>query len=335
MNRLYALLLATTFAVPATAKVPSHFNGGLDPWVELEAEARRAAEPPPAKPAPARADPAHVEPAQPEPAPLLHAPSACAAQVEAPALPPPEADAEAEFVPDFDTAADPDVLAEPEPEPIRIPTPEPDFAELAQPEPEPELEPAPTQDALDTVIPLSQPNPRLLSEAIVEATNEAREHHGLPAVDGELRLHRAAAGHAHRMARLGFFSHRDPHAADRRTPTDRARSAGIANPHIAENIATALTLDLPADRSVYVIDADRALFSLEAGGPALAPRTYRMFGRHVVRRWLASPGHRRNLLSKEAVQMGAAAAPFKQGGGVPTLSAVQVFQWYQPVQAPE
>lgn len=313
--------LVVALATSAAAKAPSHFNGGLDPWVELESEARKAAE----------VDAPRVS----APTPSTCAPAG--SQIEMPA-PDPDPDQLAEPEPPPDAAPEPP-FAPPSAEPVRVPDPEPAFAEMATPtldeaEPAEPAEPA-GMDALDAPIPLESPDARLLSEAIVEASNEARAHHGLPTLPADFRLHRAAAGHAHRMARLGFFAHRDPHAPDRRTPTDRARSAGIANPAIAENIATALVLDLPTDQPLYVIDADRGLFSLKAGGPPLSRRTYRQFGRHVVRRWLASPGHRRNLLAKEAVQIGAAAAPFDQAGGIPTLSAVQVFQWFHPAAAPD
>jgi uncharacterized protein YkwD len=46
-----------------------------------------------------------------------------------------------------------------------------------------------------------------------------------------------------------------------------------------------------------------------------------------------STDHRKNILAKEALQLGCGVAFFRDGGfnDMPTFMAVQNFQWYKPI----
>ncbi|MCB9523500.1 MAG: CAP domain-containing protein [Myxococcales bacterium] len=185
---------------------------------------------------------------------------------------------------------------------------------------------------LDAVLDLRRLDHALLAHAIVLETNDARQRHGLRPLPVERRLNAAAQLHAERMAQLDFFDHNDPHDARYRTPKDRAAQAGITNPHIAENILTGFALQHDGG-PLYVIDRARGQFSRTPRGPAIARHTYRSFAKRSVERWLLSPGHRRNLLSKNGLQMGAGAAVMPpQADGFPKLTGVQVFQWFEPAR---
>lgn len=98
-----------------------------------------------------------------------------------------------------------------------------------------------------------------------DRTNEQRIHEGLAPLEWDPALHLMARQHSEDMARLGYFSHETP---DGLRLKDRARQVGIIRFRLlAENIAYNQGFDDP-------------------GGLA-------------VERWMQSPGHRENILSRD------------------------------------
>jgi uncharacterized protein YkwD len=185
---------------------------------------------------------------------------------------------------------------------------------------------------LDRPIPLGEADALLMVRAIMDATNIARREHGLPALEHNAILDRAATGHARRMVESGFFSHHDPEVESLKTPSDRLGVAGAANPKAAENIITEVAIEYESGENVYVRDRKKGHFSRTADGPILPRHTYRSFAQSVVDRWMDSPGHRKNILAKDALQIGIGTA-FRDERGFPTFVAVQNFQWYEPIRA--
>ncbi|MCY4179772.1 MAG: CAP domain-containing protein [Litoreibacter sp.] len=101
--------------------------------------------------------------------------------------------------------------------------------------------------------------------------NGARQSNGRAPLKFNQRLQAAAQAHADDMARRGFFSHVSPDGRDLR---DRLAGAGYRFCFAAENIAQ---------------------------GQSTAAE--------VMGAWMNSAGHRRNNLSREAREFGAARAP--------------------------
>lgn len=101
---------------------------------------------------------------------------------------------------------------------------------------------------------------------VIRLTNTERSRHGLGALAIDARLARAAWAHSADMARRGFFAHENPEGLQ---VWDRAVAAGYAYRRVAENIAA---------------------------GQRTAPE--------VVAGWLASPGHRANILDGASTQIG-------------------------------
>ena len=101
---------------------------------------------------------------------------------------------------------------------------------------------------------------------VVALTNAERARQGLGALTVDARLARAAQAHTEDMVRRAFFAHESP---DGTQVWDRAQSAGYAYRKVAENIAA-------------------------------GQRT----PEYVVRGWLASPGHRANILDGALTQIG-------------------------------
>lgn len=128
--------------------------------------------------------------------------------------------------------------------------------------------------------------------AIVQMTNVFRDQHHLGAVRPNKKLSDAARAYAQYLAMSGRFSH----TADGRQAGDRVASTGYAWCQVAENLA--LNLDSRGFES-YTL-ANKA-----------------------VQGWINSPGHRENLLSPYATEIGVGIA--RAPGNDPKYLSVQLF----------
>ena len=110
-----------------------------------------------------------------------------------------------------------------------------------------------------------------------EQTNLVRVENGLPALEWDADVCRMARSHSESMFRLNYFSHVTPDGLRLR---DRARAAGI------------LTFTVLGENIAY-------------------NQGYEDPGAFAVERWMASPKHRANILSKEfrAMAIGTYVAP--------------------------
>lgn len=128
--------------------------------------------------------------------------------------------------------------------------------------------------------------------AIVEMTNAFRREHKLAPVTVNAQLTAAARAYAKFLASRDLFSH----TADGRQPAARAAEAGYKYCEIAENLA--LNQD------------SRGLEARELAGKAMTG-------------WINSPGHRANLESIGATEIGVAVA--RSSDAVPKFVSVQLF----------
>lgn len=128
---------------------------------------------------------------------------------------------------------------------------------------------------------------------VIEGANELRLHERMPAVERNVRLEAAAREFAALMARSGRFDHQ----ADGRNPSARARAHGYALCLIAENI------------SYQYSSADFETTDL---------------ARRLIEGWKNSPGHRKNMLQRDAIDTAVAVAR-STGKGAPRYYAVQMF----------
>ena len=131
-----------------------------------------------------------------------------------------------------------------------------------------------------------------VEEDILDKTNAFRAEHGRGAVQENPVLAEDARAFAAYLARTGAFDH----AADGRSPGQRAEAAGYDYCEVAENLAYA---------------EDGAGFR----GRDLTS--------DLMQGWEASPGHRRNLLDPDVVEIGVGVA--RAPGRMPRYIAVQEF----------
>ena len=173
----------------------------------------------------------------------------------------------------------------------------------------------------------------LLHAAIFFVTNETRVKNKRPPLRFALELERAAYHHSKRMVEQNFFSHENPRDQARKTSQQRAELAGIKNPMLAENIATHFGIQYKANAPIYPVDRLKGTFSYTPDGPLIPPHTYLSFAEAIVKQWLDSPGHRANILHREAVQLGCGAYFYHDRAfhNMPKFKATQNFQLYRNI----
>lgn len=72
------------------------------------------------------------------------------------------------------------------------------------------------------------------ADTVLTRTNEERARAGLPGLVSDPDLVRVAQAHARDMARRGYFSHTNPEGQG---PRDRVQAAGLSHTGVGENIA--------------------------------------------------------------------------------------------------
>jgi uncharacterized protein YkwD len=176
-------------------------------------------------------------------------------------------------------------------------------------------------------------DPVLLESAIFFLTNEVRVKHKLPELTYCPLLAEAAKIHSEQMAKLNFFDHTNLKNKKLREPEDRARTAGVTNPKIAENIIEGFVLDYNSgDR---IIASSPGVFLNEKTRKQIQERTYLSLAENLIELWMNSKGHRANILAKDALELGCGVALYtmKNFNSMPAVKAAQIFQWFEPVQS--
>ncbi len=113
-----------------------------------------------------------------------------------------------------------------------------------------------------------------LEEAILSQVNRVRAEYGLDALRSNSLLQEAARSHSEQMANQNFFSHIDPKGRD---VVDRIHSQGVESfKSVGENIFVGQNL-------ANLVDS-------------------------IIQGWVASPGHKRNLLSSDYREAGTGVA---------------------------
>jgi len=164
----------------------------------------------------------------------------------------------------------------------------------------------------------------LLDRAILFHTNRARCAAGLSALVPDPGLRTVATNHSIDMVRLRFFGHTSP-VGGKTTVSDRLDRRGVPYRGAAENLATTKRLAIASGQPVYPVPNRRCAFSLTPNGPVLPVRTYDATARNLVDRWIASPGHRRNLMDPTYTRHGASGAIDADARLCESINATQLF----------
>jgi len=173
---------------------------------------------------------------------------------------------------------------------------------------------------------------RLLEETIIYFTNLERVKRNLRKCSYVRKLRNAARAHSVEMNRLQYFAHESP-VRENRLLDDRMKNAGMWTTKMSiffgENIGVDYFLAI-AGVPFYERDYNgkKVYFDTESEEP-IEHQTYWEFAKKMVRNWMRSPGHRKNILKKQFDEIGIGAA---QGiyQGYPAVYVTQNFFGSEP-----
>lgn len=149
------------------------------------------------------------------------------------------------------------------------------------------------------------PDVRLFQEAVLYYVNIERERAGRKPLASDPKLARVAAGHAANMAAKRLMSHRLDVPKGGKL-VERLEGNGVAFRKAGENIAMEKFYRL-VGRPIS-IKATGCAFTYADTGEPVPQHSYASLAGAAVARWMASSGHRANILDPGFRRMGAGAA---------------------------
>ncbi|UWQ14568.1 hypothetical protein K3556_01355 [Aliiroseovarius sp. M344] len=147
----------------------------------------------------------------------------------------------------------------------------------------------------EKVIPVKGLNQGLLDKAVVARVNAERCRRGLPALTTASGLRKQAARHSQWMARSQKLSHKASGSFNR-SLTDRLRASGVRFRTGAENIGWVHLYGIDGNR--FMIRSSEQCHFTTNGGRRIGRHSYNSLASLIVRKWMESPGHRKNILRK-------------------------------------
>lgn len=139
-------------------------------------------------------------------------------------------------------------------------------------------------------------NQGLLDKAVVARVNAERCRRGLPALTTTSGLRKQAARHSQWMARSQKLSHKASGSFNR-TLTDRLRASGVRFRTGAENIGWVHLYGI--DGNKFMIRSSQQCFFTTKSGRRIGRHSYNSLASLIVRKWMDSPGHRKNILGRK------------------------------------
>ena len=182
------------------------------------------------------------------------------------------------------------------------------------------------QEAAQQAIAPQRIDADLLDAAVFHETNRRRQRHGLPPLGFDARAREAARLQSAAMAEHEFVGHENPFDAELRTPMDRAQRAGLAPKFLAENVANAFLRAYEEGARVHVrTENGKRILSEQPDGPPIPMQDYVGFAAALLDNWMASPGHRKNILHSAPEYLGSACSTKVPDAPMPKLSCTQIF----------
>lgn len=162
-----------------------------------------------------------------------------------------------------------------------------------------------------------------ISQVITAYTNVARCKKRRQPLEFSAKLTKAADGHAKWMGKSRKLSHTS-NKSGYRTLRDRYKKERIKFRAGAENIAQTARLTIPPGESFRILNASKCQFQ-RSNGQAIVPHTYDSLGKELVRLWVASKAHNKNLMNRKYKKMGAGIGFDGKGPYCGAYFAAQVF----------
>lgn len=165
----------------------------------------------------------------------------------------------------------------------------------------------------------------LLDAAVFHETNRQRVQEKLPALSDHVALREVARVQSRGMILQQEVTHTHP-GEDLKTLVDRMKILEIAGQYFAENVAMVFGIRYSSGDSVYPrLVAGKRIYAKDPDGTAIAPHSYRSFATHLVGEWMASPGHRKNILASEPRFLGVSCLHDRAALGMDRFYCTQAF----------
>ena len=163
---------------------------------------------------------------------------------------------------------------------------------------------APLPAGAQAIVPTEGFDQELFSRVIQIEVNYRRCQAGLRPLKLASGLISVASKHARWMASSGRLSHRStlPGYA---SVKERVLASGLRVRRGSENIGYLPRYRFEGNRKIRIRNMARCKFTTTAGRP-IPPHSYASLGAEIVRLWMKSKGHRRNLLDRNVNALGAA-----------------------------
>jgi uncharacterized protein YkwD len=172
-------------------------------------------------------------------------------------------------------------------------------------------------------------NQELLDAAVFHETNRRRVQNGLPPLGYSSPARQAARLQSRGMAKGRFVEHSNPDPRQR-TPSDRARLAGLRPRLLGENVASSFGRRYQSGMGFFVREeGGRKVYSYQPNGPSIPMHTYVSFAESLLDSWMDSPEHRKNILQRGAAYLGCACEHSSDQAAMETFYCTQVF--YTPL----
>lgn len=165
----------------------------------------------------------------------------------------------------------------------------------------------------------------LLAAAVFHETNRRRAQHDLPALTYNSKVRTAARFQAEGIRRLEKIGHLHPDE-NKKHLEDRLKVAGLSGKMRAENVALVFGVIYEPGTPYYTRKNDgEEIYSIQPDGPPIQPHSYQSFAVNLLDAWMASPGHRKNILNAQVTELGCESLPAKSNDGPQRFYCAQVF----------
>lgn len=163
-----------------------------------------------------------------------------------------------------------------------------------------------SKTAAQTIVPSTRINQKLLSDAVRVEVNYHRCRAGLPEVSSAgAPLAKEARNHSRWMAKKQQLTHRST-VPGRASLKQRIKASGLSFRTGSENLGMVHRYQID-NRRFKILSNSQCKFATYDGKP-LPAHSYATLARHIVNLWMDSPGHRRNILDREAKKVSTAVA---------------------------
>ena len=159
--------------------------------------------------------------------------------------------------------------------------------------------------AHNAVAPAKSPDSALFDSVVLHYVNKVRCSKGLSALTSASGLVDVAEVHSKWMAKSQQLNHKS-RVSGMNTFKKRLKASGVGSRAGSEHIGVTHRYQLETAGVFLIRDLSACWF--EAKGRTIPAHSYKSLANHIVNMWMASSGHRKNILARKSKLTGASLA---------------------------